>query len=825
MANRPKNKFTLKIILSYMVLIVLAIVSGYFIFSEIKVYLANEPADEGDAKLLKASSLVTELYEAESLSKLALQTRTKANFNAYSQKIDSIFIEIDSLKLLTESENQQTLLDSVQVLLTQKVANSNELRNLKVRNEANNYSIDDAIKEFDKIEESLGRFSARNLFPNFDKLSPKVQKSLQEYVTLINNNAPKNPDGSANPEYIDSILDVSKSLLTEAKLKDTRTQRSLARKEIEINKNDLELSQQLRNIITALEQEIMVNTYNDNIRKRAAVRRSIRLAGLAAILGFIIVGVFTFLINRDFWRVQTYRQKLENEKKFSESVLKSREQLIATVSHDLRTPLNTITGYSELMESTGLSEKQSTYIQNVKSASKYVDSLVNDLLDFSKLEAGKIKVEEIPFVLSNLIRETAENLREINHGKKIDLQLHIDKKLDLAVIGDPFRLRQILTNLIGNAYKFTDEGFIRVTAKSKQDTDDRLLTTIKVTDSGIGIRKEKQHAIFREFTQAEDHTDKKYGGYGLGLTISKKLTELIGGSISLKSEEGKGSTFTVKIPLQLTKQLITTPKRLNLRRDNALSLLIVDDDTAMLQLLREVCENLQIDAHLFSDFEDIEKKASLQYDLVLTDIQMPNVDGFEVLQRLKNSDFVHFKNQPVIAMTGRRDLDLKVYSDAGFSDVMQKPFTKSQFLKVLNRFVPGQFLTKKEGKSPKSGKTASKMYSLELISSFLGDNEEAVNEVLQTFVMDTKNNLQELGTAVKTADYPKLNNVAHRMLPMFRQLKVGAAVDILEKFETGTADEIKTEAMKQYYGELSKRTEALLVAIQSRLAKNPSYSD
>src|SRR5690606_25303696 len=144
------------------------------------------------------------------------------------------------------------------------------------------------------------------------------------------------------------------------------------------------------------------------------------------------------------------------------SLLKSREQLISTVSHDLRTPLNTITGYSELMENTGLTPKQSSYLKNVKSASLYVDSLVNDLLDFSKLEAGKIKIEKIPFVLSHLLQETAENIKEINSKKPLDLILDIDTKLENPILGDPFRIRQILTNLIGNAYKFTDQGFIKV---------------------------------------------------------------------------------------------------------------------------------------------------------------------------------------------------------------------------------------------------------------------------------------------------------------------------------------------------------------------------
>ena len=306
--------------LSYLVLLSLALTSGYFIYVEIQNYMAIDSTEETDAKLLKTGALVTELYKAESLSKLALNSNADNNFLTYAQKIDSIKTSIDSLKLLTQGAHQRGLLDSLQVLLGQKVANNDALRKLKKR-KINDNSLDQALKEFDKIKESFGKFSAEKMYADFDKLSPSAQKILTQYANVLSENAPKNKDGTADAAYVDSILSASKISLEQAKLKDYRSQRSLAQKELEVNRNDLELSRQLQNIIAAFEQEIMVNTYEDNQQRQFAMRRSMRLAGITALLGFVIVGIFTFLINRDFWKIQVYRQKLEKEKKFSESLL------------------------------------------------------------------------------------------------------------------------------------------------------------------------------------------------------------------------------------------------------------------------------------------------------------------------------------------------------------------------------------------------------------------------------------------------------------------------------------------------------------------------
>ncbi len=808
---------------SYLILGCLALVAGYFILSEIRVFLSSETAEENDIKLLRAGSLLTELHEAESLSKMALQTRTRKNFDAYSQKIDSVLLEIDLLKALTESNHQKNLLDSVQVLLKEKVSNSNQLRRLKMKS-ASNSSIDDALEELGKMEASFGKLTVENFNQNPEKLEPYKRKILEDWVAYLNENIPESTSGMSNSKQLDSVLTASKLILDRAKQIDTETQRSLARKEMELNRNDLELSRQLRGIISAFEREIMIRSYNDNLKKQSALKRSIRLAGFAALMGFIVVGIFTFLITRDFWRVQTYRQKLEMEKKYSESLLKSRERLISTVSHDLRTPLNTISGYSELMENTGLTGKQVGYLRNVKSASSYVNSLVNDLLDFSKLEADKITIERIPFVLAYVIRETSEHLKELYHKKNVTLELDIDQRLEETVLSDPFRIRQILTNLIDNAYKFTQEGFIKISARILRKDNDIYTAVITVTDSGIGIKKEKQELIFKEFTQAEESTEKKYGGYGLGLTISKKLADLLGGSIRLESQGDKGSTFSLQLPLERSTSPPETQKKAAQLSVAGLSILILDDDRAMLELLEDVCHNAGIKAHVFNDFKDIGRGPDLTYDLVLTDIQMPFINGFEVLEKLRSTAYPHYIDQPIIAMTGRKDLKQEVYEQAGFAAVLSKPFSKNQLMQLLGQLFP-QTITEPSQMVPASSPntTRSSLFSLEVLHSFLGDQEEAINEVLYTFRADTRKNMKLLKAGVSTNNYAQINQTAHRMLPMFRQLKATGSVVILERLEL-IEKEPEASKLKANFDALGEEIATLLQAVNSHLTKSPSYS-
>ncbi|RIV44081.1 ATP-binding protein [Flagellimonas pelagia] len=814
MYPRSKKRFTLKIIFSYAVLGVLALLAAYFIYDEFKSYASTQSKGGDTLKLLRTNELLTNLYEAENLSKLALQSKQPKDLKAYAQKVDSITILIDSLKPLAQANlgNQVSKLDSVQHLLQQKVFNSAELRRLKVKNE-NSASFDSVLQAFHKMEVEMGRITPETFAPNFEQLSPDTQESIREYVAILNKNIP-NSDGASNANNIDSILEVSKSILNKAKTQTAAMERSMLQKELQIYRTDLELSQKMRSVLSNFEREMVQNAFLDNINQKQTLQRSTRLAGGAVILGLIIVILFTFLISKDYWKGQRYQEQLEKEKKYSESLLKSREQLISTVSHDLRTPLNTINGYSELMEHSGLNNKQLNYLKNVKSASGYVNNLVNDLLDFSKLEAGKVQLEKVPFVLASLIHETAGHFDEINDKKGLELQLEISDELNRPIISDPFRIQQILTNLIGNAYKFTNTGFVKVSAKV-QEKKDGPWVQIKVIDTGIGIEPEKQELIFQEFTQADDHPEHKQGGYGLGLTISKKLTELLGGTLTLISEVNKGSTFALELPIQFSEHSIFDKGfDKGHTQDFPISVLVIDDDENMLGLIAEICKTNQIMARTVSNFKQLEHSEIFGFDKVLTDIQMPKVDGFAVLGTLKAMGF----ENPVIAMTGQSISKKSTFISAGFTDVIQKPFSTQMLLSTL-----GKANNHFEETSFQVPKTDTALFSISQIAEFL-DGPKAIQEVLQVFLENNRLNLDLLFTSIGNSDYKELRSVAHKMLPMFRQLEVKDSISILEQLENLDEHE-KGEQVYQLLTKLKQLLFDLETEIQDYLIKLPVGTD
>lgn len=775
--NSKKNKFTFKIIFSYLLLVILGGIASYYIYNEVQDYITNDSATVNDDKLLKTHSFFAQLYEAESLSKLALQTKNKLNFVAYENKIDSINDNIEDLKKLTDSEHQKGLLDSLSSLLKKKGTNLNALRKLRIQNQTG-VAINSALKEFDKLEESLGIITAEGLAPNLSELSPKAQEAIKKVADYLNANIPEEDTPQKKAQRMDSVLQVSKNLLKEVQQENRLNEHSLAFRESAINRTDMELSQQLRTILTSFEKEITMNSLSSTIKKETLLKRSIRLSAIAALLGFLVVGIFTFILNRDFWKANLYREKLEKEKEYSESLLKSREQLIATVSHDLRTPLNTISGYATLIEESG-TKTDRDYIAHIKSASSYVNNLVNDLLDFSQLEAGKMVAKKTTFRLDLLIRECAGNIASQNKNKDIQLIVDLNESLEKPVMNDAFRMRQIISNLLGNAYKFTESGSITLTGKIQGRLKSKALV-LEVTDTGIGISKEKQHLIFKEFTQAENDMDKKYGGYGLGLTITKKLTELLNGSISINSALGKGSTFTLRLPLEYG--TITPTEVPTINGLENLTILVFDDDTSFLKLIGEILKSAGMCTVLFSDFHAYEIAPNFDFDMVLTDIEMPRVTGYAIVSKLKSGAYIGYKDQPIVAMTGRRDLSLAHFTNAGFSELLRKPFTKADLIqKLYGLFDNNQPSFKIESCITTSN--TSKPFCLDTLKTFLGDDQAAMDYILFTFKMDTLENSRNLMAAVTTFDIAQIKRIAHKMLPMFRQLHVTKAIPLLENFE------------------------------------------
>ena len=440
--------------------------------------------------------------------------------------------------------------------------------------------------------------------------------------------------------------------------------------------------------------------------------------------------------------------------------------------------------------------------------------MVQDLLDFSKIEAGKITIEKVPFLLPEIIDEVAKSILTVYKHKNIDLIINVDEKLNTRIVGDPFRLKQILSNIIGNAYKFTEEGFIKI---SGYTTENDKFFTIRIEDTGIGIEKVNQKLVFEEFAQANENIEKKYGGTGLGLSICQKIISILGGDLKLESTFGKGSIFEVELPLQFDNSpiIISETKKPVIRSTRKQTFIVLDDDINLLNLTSGVLRQEQHQVLSFnSASKALEAVQNTNFDFIITDIQMPEMDGFAFLRKLKNSGYSTYKNQPVIALTGRTDLDANVYSDAGFTTVIQKPYSPKILLETIHLILENDTLPNVDINEAEE-KTSNNLYTLETLKEFLGNDNEALKEVLKSFIESSKENLVLLENAITDKNTDEINSIAHRIAPMFKQLQVREISEILKVLENKDLD---TSDLEDISRALKSKTDLLFIALNKEIA-------
>jgi signal transduction histidine kinase/CheY-like chemotaxis protein/HPt (histidine-containing phosphotransfer) domain-containing protein len=790
-----KNKFTFKIILSYLVLGALAVLVGFFLYSEFKNFTAESTETKGEKKFIETGTLINLVYETDGFSRLALLTESDEDFEKYMAKTDSLFRKIDEIKSLTTNNFQIKQLDSVKSLLKEKNRNIEQLRILRLTNQKDT-SLDDIMREVRKLEASVGLNSVESLIKNPSKLNTRERKIWQKYADYLNSDATRDTS-TVKSKTVDSMLTAARYIVSEAKKENSRIRESLIQKENELIRNDLNISERLREIIASFDREITKNNNLEKQQRAKSMERTKEILKFAGILGGIVVLLFSYFILSDFFRAERFKKNLEESKNYAESLLKSREQLISTVSHDLKTPLNTISGYSELFENSTLSEKQKYYLAQITSSSHFISHLVDDLLDFSKLEAGKLPIESVPFSLENIIIEAGNAVKQQFPQKAVDLKFSISQEIKSKIFeSDPLRIRQIINNLVGNAFKFTETGSVEIKVEELEKFDKISKIKISVIDTGIGISEEKQQLIFNEFTQAETEIAHKFGGSGLGLAISKKLTELLGGSLIVESVLGEGSNFILTLPLKNSDRILTKTIPKEHISFGGLKAVIIDDDESMRALLQEILGQMDIASEAFDNFENFH--ANFDFDFVLTDIQMPKTDGFTVLKKLKNGEISSYKNQPVLAMTGSREHGRDFYLKKGFSEMLPKPFSKKQLVAVLERIFPNRRNFSKENivdEIFKSNSADNEKFDLSLLKSFL-NTSQALEEVLKVFNAQTEKDLQQIKNSIAENDTKTISEIAHRMLTMFRQIRAKEVIPILEKMEDYTAETVEPVEMK-----------------------------
>lgn len=520
---------------------------------------------------------------------------------------------------------------------------------------------------------------------------------------------------------------------------------------------------------------------------------------------------------------------ITQRKKDAEELLraqKAKEQFLANMSHEIRTPINGIAGMANLLSTTSSEEDKEKYINAIKNSTENLKVIINDILDLSVIESGKLKFEKIGFNIKYQLGAIMDTFQFQCREKGIDISYSISPETDTVFLGDPVRLNQILINLISNAVKFTHIGEITVDVTLDRKEGDKQYVKFEVTDTGVGIPKEKIHHIFESFTQADESVTRRYGGTGLGLSIVKQLVELQEGELYVNSVESKGTKFTFIIPYESGKiQDLVQPEHSQNKDAPTHSfagvkvLLVEDNDINRLYALNILKKwKCKVDG-AENGYIALEKLRSNEYDIILMDIQMPIMDGYEATKNIR-STFPEPKNRiPIIALTANAIKgDNEKCLEIGMNDYLPKPFQPEDLYASISKFAIDQ---QNVEDIPKPDAVVEKeVTDLSYLKNVCNGDKVFMREMVETFISNTPSAINEMQNWCDKAEWVKVGQTAHRIKPSIAFMGLESVKSTVKKLETFGKENKNTDKIPSLINSLSEKCQSAIKELQQTLERD-----
>ena len=561
-----------------------------------------------------------------------------------------------------------------------------------------------------------------------------------------------------------------------------------------ISQDNTNINTRLLNLIATLDSQVRKEFRNKERNLDEMRQTSMNLISIIIVTTCLLLVLAYVLIQRDVRQRIEIQKRLEESLKQNRMLLSMREKVLLTVSHDIRGPLNTITGSAELAQNTRNRKKRNCYITNILDTSRHILKLVNNLLDLSRLNQSKETPNLVPFHLEELLQRIVSLYSQETNKKGLLFRYSFDN-LPTAVLNDPDRIEQILDNLISNAIKFTPDGTVCLQASYHQG-----ILLLRVQDTGIGMNQLTIRRVFNPFEKAAPHISAE--GFGLGLSIVKGIVNLLGGKISVSSTEGIGSCFEVSIPMSETNlnEEIPSPVR-TFSGILPKRVIAIDDDPLQLAVMKEMLERNGVDCITCSTAKDVVKAMrEKDYDLLLSDIQMIGTSGFELLDLLRNSTVGNSRTIPVVAMTARGDRGNEVFLKAGFAACIYKPFSSSELISLLSTITTSLPVERKR-------------IDFSAMLSEVSDKKR----LLDSFISQSEKDKRELDMALKLKDRKKLREITHRMQPMWELLRMK---ELLSAYRVLLRDSTTNDdAIQKYTQQIIECTGVLIIEAENEIKR------
>ena len=475
-------------------------------------------------------------------------------------------------------------------------------------------------------------------------------------------------------------------------------------------------------------------------------------------------------------RIRTEKE-LRITKQLTDEMARAKESFLAHMSHEIRTPMNGILGIASLLNKTQLDPQQRNYLKLIQESAGNLLVIVNDILDLEKIVAGKLQLERIPFKIVDKIATTIQSFIYRAEEKELGLIFQNSVPADMVVEGDPYRLSQVLNNILSNALKFTDSGHINIVTGIRERNEEEVVIDITIQDTGIGIGKEQLRTIFEPFEQADATISRKYGGTGLGLAISKNMIEMQHGELLVDSEEGRGSAFTIRLPYLLSIEAMQeneSSQEIDYKSLGKRKVLVAEDVELNQFLARHILESWDFEVVIAANGrEALEALEQSSFDCVLMDVQMPEMDGIEATQHIRRLADEIKAGIPIIALTANAlKGDSEKYIAAGMTDYLAKPFDEARLFRVISRNLSRKVVTATAAKEIFSTNLNnnhnmsvenSRLYDLSMVQSVSGGDEGFIQRMVALFIETVPQNVQDLKTAMQEENWDQVGKTAHKL--------------------------------------------------------------